>query len=91
MAFTSSLTCFVLWALIAQLRFLLFLFIDIDPSGDDALLVQLLTCLLNGVDVVATQCIYGLPISNTTAYSIIYSCQVNGELQPSDSFYVQGK
>ena len=89
MAFTSSLTCFVLWALIAQLWFLLFLFINIGTSEDNALLV-LLTCLLND-DVVAIQCIAGLHSSNTTVYSLSFTCQVNGELQPSDSFFDQGK
>ena len=90
MAFMSSLTCFVLWALIAQLWFLLFLFIDRRPSGDDALLQLLLTCLLNA-DVVAIPCIFGLPISNTTVFSIIFTCQVNGEFQPSNSSFGQGK
>ena len=48
-------------------------------------------CLLSVDDKEAVQCIFGTFISATTESTLVVTCQVTEEFQPSDSFCAQGK
>ena len=67
------------------------LFLSVDKYS--ALFVddRAVRCLLSVDDDVAVQCIFGTFISDTTVSTVVITCQVNGEFQPSDSFCAQGK